>query len=123
MKTELEKLNKLSESHGALRPGKGIISGVIARSLAILCFPVVLAFQWPQYVTSTDQPVFRPEWQTDFHHSIVNHMIVGFALLATALLVHHLFGWAAQDNLRGWIAGPNPGVALFPIVLALAAFA
>ena len=35
---ELDKLNRLTESHGALRPGKGLISGVIAPSLAIPCF-------------------------------------------------------------------------------------
>jgi len=214
MKAELDKLNKLSESHGALRPGKGMISGVIALSLAILCFLGVLAFHWPQYLTTPqlrqsynvdvmrqllfwsmviagalslyniisgrarwlafgafvligmsfalgghkvpvdanfpdntpyigldwfildllgstlvfifieklfalrkDQPVFRPEWQTDFHHFIVNHMIVGFVLLATNLLVHKLFGWAAQDGVRGWVAGLNFWVALFLIVL------
>ncbi len=214
MKTELDKLNKLSGSHGALRPGKGMISGVIALSLAILCFLGVLAFHWPQYLTTPqlrqsynvdvmrqllfgslvlagalslfnilmgrarwlafsafvligislalgghkvpvdsnfpdhtpyigldwfildllgstlifvfieklfalrkDQPVFRPEWQTDFHHFIVNHMIVGFVLLATNLLVHKLFGWAAQDGIRGWVAGLNFWVALFLIVL------
>ena len=214
MKTELEKLNRLSESHGALRPGKGMISGVIALSLAILCFLGVLAFHWPQYLTTPqlrqsynvdvmrqllfwsmviagalslynivsgrarwlalgafvligmsfalgghkvpvdanfpdntpyigldwfildllgstlififieklfalrkDQPVFHPEWQTDFHHFIVNHMIVGFVLLATNLLVHKLFGWAAQDGIRGWVAGLNFWVALFLIVL------
>ena len=27
---ELDKLNQLTESHGELRPGKGLISGVIA---------------------------------------------------------------------------------------------
>jgi sterol desaturase/sphingolipid hydroxylase (fatty acid hydroxylase superfamily) len=214
MKTELDKLNKLSESHGALRPGKGMVTGVIALSLAILCFLGVLAFHWPQYLTTPqlrqsynvdvmrqllfsslvlagalslfnilmgrarwlalgafvlialslalgghkvpvdsnfpdhtpyigldwfildllgstlifvfieklfalrrDQPVFRPEWQTDFHHFIVNHMIVGFVLLATNLLVHKLFGWAAQDGIRGWVAGLNFWVALFLIVL------
>src|SRR5436853_5203103 len=54
-----------------------------------------------------DQPVFRAEWQTDFHHFIVNHMVVGFILLATNLLVHKLFGWAAKDGIRGWVAGLN----------------
>ncbi|KQW36237.1 sterol desaturase family protein [Rhizobacter sp. Root404] len=213
MKRELDKLNKLSESHGALRPGKGMVSGVIALSLAILCFLGVLAFHWPEYLTTPqlrrsynvdvmrlllfwslvlsgalslfnivrgrarwlalgafvliglslalgghkvpvndfadntpyigldwfildllgstlififieklfalrkDQPVFRPEWQTDFHHFIVNHMIVGFVLLATNLLVHKLFGWAAQDGIRGWVQGLNFWVALFLIVL------
>jgi len=212
---ELQKLNQLSASHGALRPGKGMISGVIALSLAILCFLGVLAFHWPEYLTTPqlrqsynvdvmrlllfwslvlsgalslynivsgrarwlalaafvliglslalgghkvpvdsnfpdhtpyigldwfildllgstlififieklfalrkDQPVFRPEWQTDFHHFIVNHMVVGFVLLATNLLVHKLFGWAAQDGVRGWVQNLNFWVALFLIVLA-----
>ena len=210
---ELDKLNQLSESHGALRPGKGFITGVIALSLAILCFLGVLAFHFPEYLTSPqlrksynvdvlrqvmfwsivvagalslinvisgrarwlalaafvligltlalgghkvpvndfaddtpyigldwfildllgstlififieklfalrkDQSVLRPEWQTDFHHFIVNHMIVGFVLLATNLLVHKLFGWAANDGIRGWVQNLNFFVAVFLIVL------
>jgi sterol desaturase/sphingolipid hydroxylase (fatty acid hydroxylase superfamily) len=214
MKSELNKLNQLSESHGALRPGKGMVSGVIALSLAILCFLGVLAFHWPQYLTTPqlrqsynvdvmrlllfwsmvlagglslfnvirgrarwlalsafaliglslalgghkvpvasdfpdhtpyigldwfildllgstlifvfieklfalrkEQPVFRAEWQTDFHHFIVNHMIVGFVLLATNLLVHKLFGWAARDGIRLWVQDLNFWAALFLIVL------
>jgi sterol desaturase/sphingolipid hydroxylase (fatty acid hydroxylase superfamily) len=197
----LDKLNRFAESHGALRPGRGLVSGVIALSLAILCFLGVLAFHFPEYLTTPelrrqydvslmrqilfwslvlagalslanlvfrrapwlagaafalvllsallgghavevdpnfpdhtpyigldwfildllgsalvfifieklfklrkDQPVFRPEWQTDFHHFIVNHMLVGFMLLATNLLVHRLFGWVPADGVRGWIA-------------------
>ena len=197
---QLDKLNQLTESHGALKPGHGLISGVIALSLAILCFLGVLAFHFPQYLTTPelrksynvdvvrllmfwslvisgglalfnivfsrarwlafaafvlialtlalgghkvpvnsdfpdhtpyigldwfildllgstlififieklfalrkDQPVFRPEWQTDFHHFIVNHLVVGFILLATNLLVHKLFGWAAKDGIRSWV--------------------
>lgn len=210
---ELEKLNQLTASHGELRRGKGLISGVIALSLAILCFLGVLAFHFPEYLTTPqlrksydvelmrqllywsmviaggialfniafgrarwlalgafvlvvlaallgghkvpvgdfadntpyigldwfildllgsslififieklfalrkDQPVFRPEWQTDFHHFIVNHMVVGFVLLATNLMVHKLFGWAANDGVRGWVQNLNFFVALFLIVL------
>lgn len=214
MSSDLDKLNRLTESHGALRPGKGIVSGVIALALAILCFLGVLAFHWPEYLTTPqlrrsyqvdtlrsllfgalvlsgaialfnvlrgrarwlalaafvlialslalgghkvpvnsnfpdntpyigldwfildllgstlifvfieklfalrkDQPVFRPEWQTDFHHFIVNHMVVGFVLLVTNLLVHRLFGWAAHDGVRGWVQGLNFWLALFLIVL------
>jgi len=198
----LDKLNHLAESHGALRPGRGLVTGVIALVLAVLCFLGVLAFHFPEYLTTPelrrqydvalmrqilfwslvlagalslanlvfrrapwlagaafalvllsallgghavevdpnfpddtpyigldwfildllgsalififieklfklrkDQPVFRPEWQTDFHHFIVNHMLVGFMLLATNLLVHRLFGWVPVDGVRGWIAG------------------
>lgn len=210
---ELDKLNRLSASHGALRPGTGMITGVIALLLAILCFLGVLAFHFPEYLTTPqlrrsysveamrallygsmvaagalalfnivlgrarwlafgafvlvalsallgghkvpvgdfadhtpyigldwfildllgsslififieklfalrrDQPVFRAEWQTDFHHFIVNHMVVGFVLLATNLAVHRLFGWAAHEGVRGWVQGLNFFVALFLIVL------
>jgi sterol desaturase/sphingolipid hydroxylase (fatty acid hydroxylase superfamily) len=211
---ELNKLTRLSQSHGALRPGKGMVSGVIALGLAILCFLGVLAFHWPEYLTTPqlrqaykvdvvrqlmfwslvlsgsialfniirgrarwlafatfaligvslgfgghkvpvdsdfpdhtpyigldwfildllgstlifvfieklfalrkEQPVFRAEWQTDFQHFVVNHMLVGFVLLATNLIVHKLFGWAANDGVRGWVQQLNFWVALFLIVL------
>ncbi len=209
----LSKLNKLSASHGELRAGNGMVSGVIALSLAVLCFLGVLAFHFPQYLTTPElrktysvdvmrqllywsmviagglalynavfsrarwlalaaftlialaallgghkvpvndfpdhtpyigldwfvldllgsslififieklfalrreQPVFRPEWQTDLQHFIVNHMVVGFVLLATNLAVHKLFGWAANDGIRGWVANLNFVVALFLIIL------
>lgn len=209
----LSKLNRLSASHGELRAGKGMVSGVIGLVLGVLCFLGVLAFHFPEYLTTPqlrrsysvelmrqllywamviagglslfnvvrgrarwlalgsftlialsallgghkvpvndfpdhtpyigldwfvldllgsslififieklfalrrEQPVFRPEWQTDLHHFIVNHMVVGFVLLATNLLVHKLFGWAANDGVRGWVQGLNFFVALFLIVL------
>ena len=210
----LDKLNALTESHGALKPGRGMVSGVVALALAILCFLGVLAFHFPQYLTTPqlrqsydvallrqllfgalvlagaislwnivfgrvrwlsaaafalvalslvlgghkvpvndfpdgtpyigldwfildllgstlifvfveklfalrrEQPVFRPEWQTDFHHFIVNHMVVGFVLLATNLLVHKLFGWAAVDGVRGWVGALPFWVALPLLILA-----
>jgi hypothetical protein len=40
-----------------------------------------------------DQPVFRPGWQTDFTHFIVNHLLVGLALLIANFAIHRLFGW------------------------------
>ena len=210
---ELDKLNQLTESHGELKPGHGMVSGVIALALGVLCFLGVLAFHFPEYLTTPqlrqsydvavlrevmywatvlagavslfnivlgrarwlaaaafafialtlalgghkvpvhdfadhtpyigldwfildllgsalifvfieklfalrrDQPVFRPEWQTDLNHFLVNHMVVGFVLLATNLLVHKLFGWAAHDGIRGWVQGLPFWVALFLIVL------
>jgi sterol desaturase/sphingolipid hydroxylase (fatty acid hydroxylase superfamily) len=211
----LDKLNELAEGHGALQPGRGLLTGVLALSLAFLCFLGVLAFHFPEYLTTPelrksydvalirqllfwslvvagglslvnlvfrrtpwlsgaafalvllcavlgghkvevnpnfpdhtpyigldwfildllgsalififieklfalrkDQPVFRPEWQTDLHHFIVNHMLIGFMLLATNLLVHKLFGWAAVDGVRGWVGGLPFWVALPLLVLA-----
>jgi len=209
----LDKLNELAESAGALKPGAGLVTGVIALALGFLCFLGVLAFHFPEYLTTPelrrsysvdtlrtvlfvamvvagalslvnvlfnrarwlsgfafllvalaallgghkvpvgdfadhtpyigldwfildllgsslififieklfalrkDQPVFRPEWQTDLNHFIVNHMVVGFILLATNLLVHRLFGWAAQDGLQAWVRDLPFLVALFLIVL------
>jgi len=209
----IDKLHRLTTSHGALRPGKGMVTGVIALGLAILCFLGVLAFHFPQYLTTPElrkaynvdamrqllfwslviagamallnivmgrarwlaliafvligaslalgghkvpvndfadgtpyigldwfildllgstlifvfieklfalrkeQPVFRPEWQVDFQHFVVNHMIVGFVLLATNLLVHKLFGWAAKDGIRAWVQELPFPIALFLIIL------
>jgi sterol desaturase/sphingolipid hydroxylase (fatty acid hydroxylase superfamily) len=210
----LEKLNELAESHGELRPGQGVATGVIALSVGFLCLLGVLAFHFPEYLTTPqlrksydvatmrqllfwsmvvagglslanivfnrsrwlssfafllvalsallgghkievdpnfpdhtpyigldwfildllgsslififieklfalrkDQPVFRAEWQTDLHHFIVNHMVVGFVLLAANLMVHKLFGWAANDGIRGWIAGLPFWAGLLLIVL------
>jgi sterol desaturase/sphingolipid hydroxylase (fatty acid hydroxylase superfamily) len=215
-KDPLLKLNRLTESHGALQPGKGMVSGVIALSLAILCFLGVLAFHFPEYLTTPqlrksydvallrqvmywsmviagaialfnivrgrvrwlslasfvllgltlflgahkvevdpnfpdntpyigldwfildllgstlififvekfwplrkDQPVFRPAWQTDFHHFIVNHLAVGFVLLAVNLLVHKLFGWAAKDGVQAWVQN-LPFWAALPLIILVA---
>ena len=197
--TPLTQLRDLTQSHGAMTAGQGLITGVIALSLGILCFLGVLAFHFPEYLTTPqlrqsynvavirqimlaalvvggglslvniimgrarwlsaiafiliavtallgghkvpvsdfadntpyigldwfildllgsslififieklfahrkDQPIFRPEWQTDFQHFVVNHMVVGFMLLATNLLVHKAFGWAVKSDLQAWI--------------------
>ena len=211
---DLNRLNRYAESHGPLTRGRGLVTGTIALTLAMLCLLGVLAFHFPQYLTTPelrrsynvdlmrtllfwsmviagslslvnilfgrarwlsafafglvalsvllgghkvnvdpnfpdhtpyigmdwfildllgsslififieklfplrkDQPVFRPEWQTDFTHFIVNHMVVGFILLATNLMVHQFFGWAAHDGIRGWVANLNFWVALFLIIL------
>lgn len=66
-----------------------------------------------------DQPVFRAEWQCDLHHFIVNHLVVGFILLATNLMVHRFFGWAVKDGIQGWIAG-LPFWAGLPLIILVA---
>jgi hypothetical protein len=62
MKQHIDKLNRLSESHGALQPGKGMASGVIALMLAALCFLGVLAFHFPEYLTT---PELRKSYNVD----------------------------------------------------------
>ena len=49
------------------------------------------------------QIIFRKEWQVDMVHFAVNHFIVGLALLTVNFAIHRLFGWMANDNVRGFI--------------------
>jgi sterol desaturase/sphingolipid hydroxylase (fatty acid hydroxylase superfamily) len=85
--------------------------------LDLLGSTLIFVFIEKLFALRRDQPVFRAEWQTDFHHFLVNHMVVGFVLLATNLLVHKLFGWAASDGVRGWVQGLPFPIALFLIIL------
>lgn len=209
-----ERWRNLWSADGALEPGRGMVTGVMALVLGLLCLFGCLAFHFPQYLTTPElrrsydvalirqimfsamvvagglslvnilfnrqrwlsatafalimitalsgghkvpvndfadgtpyigldwmildllgsalififieklfalrkaQPVFRPEWQTDLIHFGVNHMLIGFMLLVTNLLVHRLFGWAAVDGVRGWVANLPFVVALPLIILA-----
>ncbi len=210
----LDRLEALVRSHGELQPGRGLVTGILAFSLGLLGLLAVLAFHFPEYLTTPqlrrsydvellrqvlfwglvlagalalvnivldrsrwlsalafglvgraallgghrvevdpdfpdhtpyigldwfildllgsalvfifieklfalrkDQPVFRRAWQTDLQHFAVNHMLVGFMLLATNLAVHRLFGWAAHDGVRGWVAGLPFWAGLLLIVL------
>ena len=85
--------------------------------LDLLGSTLIFVFIEKLFALRRDQPVFRAEWQTDFHHFLVNHLLVGFMLLATNLLVHQLFGWAATRRPAWLGARPDFFVALFLIVL------
>jgi sterol desaturase/sphingolipid hydroxylase (fatty acid hydroxylase superfamily) len=47
-------IKRLYQQSGELKPGRGKVTGVIAWSLAILCFLGVLAFHFPEYLTTPD---------------------------------------------------------------------
>lgn len=80
---DLDKLNRLTESHGALRSGKGLISGVIALSLAILCFLGVLAFHFPEYLTT-------PQLRESYNVDVIRHVTVWSLVLAGALALFNI---------------------------------
>jgi sterol desaturase/sphingolipid hydroxylase (fatty acid hydroxylase superfamily) len=207
------KVAKLLDSSGELRPGYGMVSGVIALSLAVLCLLGVLAFHFPEYLTTPElrkqysvdllrqvmlvallvsgglslaniilgrkrwlsasalliviaaialggnrvpvgdfpdntpyigmdwlvldllgstmifvllekmfplyrsQPVFRIEWQTDFVHFIVNHLLIGLSLLIVNYLVHRFFSWAISATLQAKIQGLPFAAELFACLL------
>lgn len=85
--------------------------------LDLLGSTLIFVFIEKLFALRKDQPVFRPEWQTDLQHFAVNHLLVGFMLLAANLAVHRLFGWAAHDGVRGFVQGLPFPFALFAIVL------
>jgi hypothetical protein len=96
----LDKLNQLTESHGELRPGKGLISGVIALSLAILCFLGVLAFHFPEYLTT---PQLRKSYDVDVIRKIMFAALViagGIAIWSTPCSTARA-GWRSQPS-RWW---------------------
>ena len=65
----------------------------------------------------TSQPVFRPGWQIDFTHFIVNHLLVGLALVIVNFANHRLFGWLVWPPLQKWIGGLPFFAELFGVLL------
>ena len=64
-----------------------------------------------------EQPVFRPGWQTDFTHFIVNHLMVGLALVIVNFAIHRLFGWLVCAPLQKWVGGLPFFAELFLVLL------
>jgi len=208
-----EKLRRLLISHGALRSGSGLTTGVLALGLAVLSVLAVIAFHFPAYLTTPElrknydvntlrvvllaamvlagalslinitfnrmrwlsgtafalvalaavlgghtvpvadfpdgtpyvgldwfildllgttlifvfieklfglrreQPVFRPEWQTDLSYFLLNHLLVGFFFLATNKLVHAGFDWAIDGRLQASIRALPFVVELLVLIL------
>ena len=92
MKQHIDKLNRLSESHGALQPGKGMASGVIALMLAALCFLGVLAFHFPEYLTT---PELRKSYNVDVMRLLLFWSLVLSGALALFNVVMSRARWLA----------------------------
>ncbi len=63
-----------------------------------------------------EQPIFRPEWQTDLVHFLVNHLVVGLTLLLTNRVVHSL-GWFGNESVRARLVTLPFLVSLFLVFL------
>lgn len=109
-------LSELATAHGALSPGRGMLSGVIALSLAVLALLGVIGFHFPAY-TST------PELRQLYDVQTLRYVMFGGMVLAGAIaLVNVVRGrtrWLAATTL-GLLAlnlvlgGPNTPIADFP---------
>ena len=78
----LDKLNQLSSSSGPLKPGRGMVSGVIALGLAILCFLGVLAFHFPEYLTT---PQLRKAYDVELMRRLLYWSLVLSGALASGV--------------------------------------
>ena len=76
---------ELLRQNGALTPGQGIASGVLALTLAILCLLGVLAFHFPQYLTT-------PELRQKYNPDIIRHIMFAAMVIAGSIsLLNVLF--------------------------------
>ena len=81
----LDKLNEFTGSHGELERGKGLVTGTIALSLGILCFLGVLAFHFPQYLTT---PELRKSYNVDVMRWV---LLIALVVSGGLALVNILF--------------------------------
>src|SRR6476620_2192692 len=70
----------LLQEDGPLQPGTGLASGVVAFTLALLCFLGVIAFHFPQYLTT---PELRQKYSVD----IIRHIMFASMVIAGSISV------------------------------------
>jgi len=85
VKSPVEETRELLRSDGALKPGQGTVSSVIALSLGVLCLLAVLAFHFPQYLTTPD---LRHTYSVDVLRQLllIGLLIAGGLSLANVIL-------------------------------------
>jgi sterol desaturase/sphingolipid hydroxylase (fatty acid hydroxylase superfamily) len=104
VKAPIGETHDLLQRHGALRPGVGKLSSVVALSLGFLSLLAVLAFHFPQYLTTPD---LRHQYSIDVLRQ----------LLLVALLV------AGGMSLGNLVLGRQRNLNLVAFALVLAATA
>jgi sterol desaturase/sphingolipid hydroxylase (fatty acid hydroxylase superfamily) len=91
----LERVVRMYRRSGALVPGRGRISGVAAFSLAILCVLAVLAWHFPQYLTT---PELRRRYDVELLRELLFAGLVvsgGTALFNVVLDRTRWLSWSA----------------------------
>jgi len=104
IKAPVEDTRQLLHGHGELKPGLGRLSSVIALSLGLLSLLAVLAFHFPQYLTTPD---LRHQYSVDVLRQ----------LLLVALLA------AGSMSLGNLVLGRQRNLNLVGFALVLAATA
>ena len=106
----------LFNESGELKPGLGKISGIIAFTLGVLCFLGVLAFHFPEYLTT-------PELRKNYNPGMMRHVMFVAMLTATAIALsnmvlgrHRYLNFAALllVAITQALGGPTVPVGDFP---------
>jgi len=63
------------------------------------------------------QAILRDQWQTDLQHFLINHLIIGFTLLAANQFVSQTFGWAVSNNIQQWVGAMPWWLQLVTVLL------
>jgi sterol desaturase/sphingolipid hydroxylase (fatty acid hydroxylase superfamily) len=74
----------LLKQSGPLKPGNGLASGVLALSLAFLCVLGVIAFHFPQYLTT-------PELRHKYSPDLIRHIMFVALVLSGAISLLNVF--------------------------------
>lgn len=99
-----EKLADLAIAHGALAPGKGLLSGVVALALAVLSLLAVLAFRFPAHLTT-------PELRARYDVTVLRYVLFAAMVVAGGIAIRNLIGGRSR-----WLASS----AFFVLVVAQA---
>ena len=111
-----EKLAKLATSHGELRAGSGMLSGVVAISLAGLALLGVIGFHFPAYLST-------PEVRSHYDVTTLRYLMFGAMVVAGGIAVTNaILGrtrWLAVTTfalllVNLLIGGPNTPIGDFP---------
>jgi sterol desaturase/sphingolipid hydroxylase (fatty acid hydroxylase superfamily) len=93
----LNETTQLMGKSGELKKGTGLLSGVFALTLAILCFLGVLAFHFPQYLTT-------PELRQKYNVDIIRQVMFAALLVAGVWsLFNIIFNRKRNINLSAFI--------------------
>ena len=98
-------LLRLLQSRGALRPGSGLVTGVIGLVLAVLSLLAVLAFHFPEYLTT---PEIRRRYDVD----LLRHILLGALVLSGSFALFN--GVLGRQR---WLAGITFALVLLSATL------
>jgi sterol desaturase/sphingolipid hydroxylase (fatty acid hydroxylase superfamily) len=115
-RSESEKLTQLVGSHGELKRGKGMLSGVVAVSLAGLALLGVIGFHFPAYLST---PEFRHIYDvTTLRYLMFGGMVIAGGIAITNAVLGRTrwlaFTTCALLAINLLIGGPNTPIEDFP---------